>query len=82
MADEQRTSDVVNLQKNIYSVLSQYEIPEIVSRFRPEFERLDVDGSLVVTLDALYEMRLMDMRLSVQRAKKMRGVLDGLGRPV
>lgn len=80
-AGEQRISDVVNMQKNIYSVLGQYEVPEIVSRFHPEFKRLDVDGTLAATLDSLYEMRLLDMQISIQHAKKMRSVLDALGHP-
>ena len=63
-------------------MLGQYEIPEIVSRFKPEFKRLDVDGTLANTLDALYEMRLLDMQISIQRARKMRGVLDELGKDV
>lgn len=79
---DQRTSDIVDLQKTIYSVLGQYEIPEIVSRFKPEFKRLDVDGTLANTLDALYEMRLLDMQISIQHAKKMRGVLNELGKEV
>ena len=73
---DQRTSDIVNMQKTIYSVLGQYEVPEIVSRFRPEFERLDIDGTLTNTLDSLYEMRMLDMQISIQHAKKMRSVLD------
>ena len=76
---DQRTSDIVNMQKTIYSVLGQFEVPEIVSRFRPEFERLDVDGTLTDTLDSLYEMRMLDMQISIQHAKKMRSVLDVLG---
>ena len=77
--NDQRTSDIVDMQKTIYSVLGQHEVSEIVSRFRPEFKRLDVDGSLANTLDALYEMRLLDMQISIQHAKKMRNVLDLLG---
>jgi hypothetical protein len=76
----QRTSDIVDMQKTIYSVLGQQEVSEIVSRFRPEFKRLDVDGSLANTLDALYEMRLLDLQIAIQHAKKMRNVLDLLGR--
>ena len=79
--DDQRTADIVDMQKTIYSVLGQYDVPEIASRFRPEFKRLDVDGTLANTLDALYEMRLLDMQISIQHAKKMRGVLDALSRP-
>jgi hypothetical protein len=79
--DDQRTADIVDMQKTIYSVLGQYGVPEIVSRFRPEFKRLDVDGTLANTLDALYEMRLLDMQISIQHAKKMRSVLDALGHP-
>ena len=77
--DSQHTRDVVDLQKTIYSVLGQYDVPEIVSQFRPEFKRLDVDGTLANTLDALYEMRLLDMQISIQHAKKMRSVLDAMG---
>ena len=73
---DQRINDIVNMQKSIYSVLGQYDVPEIVLRFRPEFQKLDVDGTLAKTLDLLYEMRLLDMRISIQHAKKMREVLD------
>ena len=76
---DQRTSDIVDLQKTIYSVLGQYDVPEIVSRFKPEFKRLNTDGTLSDTLDALYEMRLLDMQISIQHAKKMRQVLKSLG---
>jgi hypothetical protein len=77
---DERTRDIVNMQKTIYSVLGQYEIPEIVSRFKPEFQRLDTDGTLSNVLDSLYEMRMLDMQISIQHAKKMRGVLDWFGR--
>jgi hypothetical protein len=60
-------------------MLDQHSVPDIVARFQPDFKRLDVDGSLANTLDALYEMRLMDMQVSVARAKKMRSVLDAFG---
>ena len=73
---DQRINDIVNMQKSIYSVPGQYDVPEIVLRFRPEFQKLDVDGTLARTLDLQYEMRLLDMRISIQHAKKMREVLD------
>ena len=78
-ASTDHTHDVVELQKTIYSVLGQYEVPEIISRFHSEFKRLDVDGTLANTLDSLYEMRMLDMQISIQHAKKMRSVIDGLG---
>jgi hypothetical protein len=78
--NNQRVSDIVNMQKTMYSVLGQYQVPEIVSRFQPEFKRLDTDGTLSNTLDMLYEMRLLDMQISIQHAKKMRSVLDVIKR--
>jgi hypothetical protein len=77
-SDSQRATDIVNMQKSIYSVLGQYDVPEIASRFNPEFKRLDTDGTLIDTLDSLYVMRLLDMQISIQHAKKMRSVLDTL----
>jgi hypothetical protein len=78
-SDDQHTRDVAEMQRSIYSMLDQHSVPDIVTRFRSDFKRLDVDGSLANTLDALYEMRLMDMQVSVARAKKMRSVLDAFG---
>ncbi len=78
-SDDQHTRDVAEMQRSIYSMLDQHSVPDIVARFQPDFKRLDVDGSLANTLDALYEMRLMDMQVSVARAKKMRSVLDAFG---
>ena len=57
----ERMQNIVNMQKSIYSVLGQYDVPTIVSRFSPAFKALDTDGTLIQTLDTLYEMRLMDM---------------------
>ena len=80
--NKQRVSDIVDMHKTIYSVLSQYDeekVPEeISSRFKSEFQRLDTDGTLGSTLDSLYEMRLLDLQISVQHAKRMRRVLDDL----
>ena len=77
---QQRSHDIVSMQKEIYSVLGQYEVQEIVSRFLPEFKRLDTDGTLASTLDSLYEMRLLEMQISIQHAEKMRSVLDWIDR--
>ena len=73
------STPVILSRVSIYSTLDQHSVPEIVTRFRPDFKRLDVDGTLSNTLDALYEMRLAEMQVSIARAKKMRTVLDGLG---
>ena len=74
----ERMQNIVNMQKSIYSVLGQYDVPTIVSRFSPAFKALDTDGTLIQTLDTLYEMRLMDMQISIDHAQKMRIVLEGL----
>ena len=75
---EQRVSDIINMQKSIHSSLGQYSIPEIASHFRPEFKRLDIDGELANTLMFQYELRLLDLQISINHAKKMQGVIENL----
>ena len=77
-----RRDEIIEMQKSIYSVLGQFDVPEIVSRFKPRFTELDLDGTLANTLDSLYEMRLIDLQTSIQHASKMRVVLDALERSV
>ena len=77
-----RRDEIIEMQKSIYSVLGQLDVPEIASRFRPRFIELDLDGTLGNTLDSLYEMRLIDLQTSIQHASKMRSVLDALERSV
>ena len=77
-SSSERIQNIVDMQKSIYSVLGQYDVPAIVSRFSPAFKALDTDGTLIQTLDMLYEMRLMDMQISIDHAQKMRRVLEGL----
>jgi hypothetical protein len=75
---EQRVNDIINMQKSIHSSLGQYSIPEISSHFKPEFRRLDVYGDLADTLMFQYELRLLDLQISINHAKKMQGVIEYL----
>jgi hypothetical protein len=48
---------------------------DLARAFKKEYDALNTDGRLGVTLNALYEMRLEDLLLSVRRTRKMREVL-------
>ena len=78
VAADQKSEDIVAMQKSIYSALGQHTVPEVVTLFLPEFNRLNVDGKLAETLNSLYVMRLLDLQISIDHAKKMRDVLQGL----
>jgi hypothetical protein len=71
-------SDIVGLTKRIYASLGSKEAVDLAQDFKGEYETLNVDGALANKLDALYEMRLEDLQLSVRHAKKMRDLLDVL----
>lgn len=71
-------SDIVGLSKRIYASLGSKSAADLAQDFKGEYETLNVDGLLGPKLDALYEMRLEDLQLSVRHAKKMRDLLDVL----
>lgn len=75
---DERVKAIVNMQKSIYSVLGGSDVTQIAMHFRPKFKELDVDGTLAQTLESLYEMRRLDLQISMEHAKKMKKVLEAL----
>ena len=69
----------MHFTKKLYSVLGTKKASDLAHDFRSEYDALNVDGKLGGTLEALYEMRLEDLMMSVKHAKKMKKVLTLLG---
>ena len=68
--------DIVRFSKHMYSVLGTKDQVELAKDFRGEYDALNKDGKLGLTLDALLEMRLEDIMISARHVKKMREVLN------
>ena len=68
--------DIVRFSKHMYSVLGTKDKVELAKDFRGEYDALNKDGKLGLTLDALFEMRLEDIMISARHVKKMREVLN------
>jgi len=69
-------SDIVRFTKYMYSVLGDKSAEELARDFKEDYDALNTDGKLGVTLSALYEMRMEDLLVSVRHSKKMREVID------
>ena len=72
-------SDIINFTKRLYSALGKtIVVNDVVVNFKGEYETLNYDGKLADKLSALYDMRLEDLEISVQHAKKMKDLLAAL----
>jgi hypothetical protein len=70
--------DVVRFSKKIYSALGSDTPLNVAKQFLPEYSRLNATstGTLGETLEALIEMRMQDLKLSIKHAKKARETLS------
>jgi hypothetical protein len=70
--------DVVRFSKKMYSALGSDTSLNVAKQLLPEYSRLNntSNGTLGQTLEALIEMRMQDLKLSIKHAKKAREVLD------
>ena len=71
-------NDVVRFSKYMYSVLGTKSAEELAYDFKNQYDTLNTDGKLGTTLNALYEMRMEDLIISVRHSKKMKEVLSVL----
>ena len=70
--------EAVIFSKRVYSVLGTKDVSKLADEFRMEYKILNSNGMLGSMLGALYDMRIEDLLLSLERVKKMREVLDRL----
>jgi hypothetical protein len=68
-------NSIVRFSKYMYSVLGTKSAEELAYDFKEEYDTLNTDGQLGTTLNALYEMRMEDLLISVRHSKKMKEVL-------
>ena len=66
---------MVEFSKSLYSQLGSRTPEAIAKSHRGEYDALNTDGSLGMTLAALYEMRILDLELAIAHAEEMRLVL-------
>jgi hypothetical protein len=70
------TGAVTAFLRNVYTASSDgTDSEDLAHAFKKDYDALNTDGRLGVTLNALYEMRLEDLLLSVRHTRKMREVL-------
>jgi hypothetical protein len=69
------TGAVAAFLRNVYTASGNTDPEDLAHSFKSEYDALNTDGHLGVTLNALYEMRLEDLLLSVRHTRKMREVL-------
>ena len=73
-----RGDDIMRFTKRMYSVLDTNDAENLVLKFKSEYKTLNADGTLGSVLGALYDMRLDDLLVSVERVRKMRELLESL----
>ena len=66
------SDDVVKFSKKMYSAVGSDA--DIAKKFQPEYNQFN--GTLGQTLDALFEMRIRDLKLSIKHAKQVHKVLE------
>ena len=73
-------SAISRFTKSIYRELgdSQGNITSTVAKYQPEFDAMNHDGQLGDTLAVLFEIRLMELKTSIQHAKRMSRVIQEL----
>lgn len=75
------TDDIVRFSKRINSVLKTNptkDAANLAVEFKKEFRNINVDGTMGSMLGALYDMRLEDLLISVERVRKMKALLETL----
>jgi hypothetical protein len=73
-------SAISRFTKSVYRELgdSQGNITSTVAKYQPEFDAMNHDGQLGDTLASLFEIRLMELKTSIQHAKRMSKVIQEL----
>jgi hypothetical protein len=69
------TGDLVSFTKRVYSALGTKKTADVALDFKGEYATLNWDGALGERLEAVEEMRMLDLQLSVQHARKLRDLL-------
>jgi hypothetical protein len=77
---------IVHFSKRLYSTMGlqgpggqPWNATALAERFRPDFNKLNADGTLGGALRALYDMRVQDLQISLvhtRRLLEVLGVLD------
>ena len=70
------TGDLVSFTKRVYSALGTKKPAEVALDFKGEYATLNWDGALGERLRAVEEMRIQDLQLLVQHARKLRDLLN------
>jgi hypothetical protein len=70
--------DIMRFSKRMYSVLGTDDAANLAVKFKSEYKMLNADGTLGSVLGALYDMRMDDLLVSVERVRKMRELLETL----
>ena len=78
---KKHTPDISLFSRRLYASVGGGNETILADFFKKEYQTLEADfeaakPTLGATLNALFEMRLQDLQASVQRVKKMQGVLD------
>jgi hypothetical protein len=68
-------ADVVQFSNELYSQLGSKRPEIIAKKHQAAYAALNTDGRLGVTLTALYELRALDLQLSLARVEQMQTVL-------
>ena len=77
---------IVRFSKHLYSALNGRNETELAQEFKSEFSALEAEyaqlhPTLADALQSLYEIRLEDLKASVEHTERIIGVLDLLGAP-
>ena len=66
---------VVPFLRKLYMASDSRDVEDLAHEFKREYDALNTDGRLGITLNAVYEMRLEDLLSAVRYTRKVREVL-------
>ena len=85
LGDMPGATHIVDFSKRLYSTVGlqgpggqPWNATALAERFRGDFNKLNADGTLGSALRALYDMRVLDLQISLAHTKRLLEVLSAL----
>ena len=72
---ENNAGTVIPFLRKLYLASDSRDAEDLAYEFKKEYDALNTDGRLGITLNAVYEMRLEDLLSAVRYTRKVREVL-------
>jgi hypothetical protein len=72
----QAGSDMAQFSKRVYTAIGSKDTETLAEEFKTEYRLINRDGIIGSVLGALYDMRIDDLMIALEREKKMRELLE------